>query len=105
MIIGDKRPRKSKSDDAMDKMDLLVAGKVGCFEAKVKRNASSIRFQMTPSALVTLAPESRKSTAFITTDGLYEFKRLPFGLKNAPAVFNRLMAKLQKKVQKGDMIH
>jgi len=55
MIIGDKRPRKSKSDDAMDKMDLLVAGKVGCFEAKVKRNASSIRFQMTPSALVTLS--------------------------------------------------
>jgi len=47
----------------------------------------------------------RKLTAFITTDGLYEFKRLPCGLKIAPAVFNRLMAELQKKVQKGDMIH
>jgi len=40
MIIGDKRTRGSKSD-AMDKMDLFVAGKVGCFEAKVNRNASS----------------------------------------------------------------
>jgi len=38
MIIGDKRPRRSKSDDAMDKMDLFVAGKVGCFEAKMNRN-------------------------------------------------------------------
>jgi len=38
MIIGDKRPKGSKSDDAMDKMDLFVAGKVGCFEAKVNRN-------------------------------------------------------------------
>ncbi|BFF91641.1 uncharacterized protein DMAD_09873 [Drosophila madeirensis] len=54
---------------------------------------------------IEVAPESRKYTAFITTDGLYEFKRLPFGLKTAPAVFNRLMAELQKRVQKGDMIH
>nr|XP_041631131.1 uncharacterized protein K02A2.6-like [Drosophila kikkawai] len=50
-------------------------------------------------------PESRKFTAFITTDGMYEFKRLPFGLKNAPAVFNRLIAELQRRVQKGDMMH
>jgi len=37
MIIGDKRPRGSKSDEAMDKMDRFVAGKVGCLEAKVNR--------------------------------------------------------------------
>jgi len=54
---------------------------------------------------IEIAPESRKFTAFITTDGLYEFKRLPFGSKNSPAVFNRLMAELQKRVQKGDMTH
>jgi len=47
-----------------------------------------------------IAPENRKFTAFITTDGLYEFKRFPFG-----RIFNRLMAELQKRVQKGDMIH
>nr|XP_041633350.1 uncharacterized protein LOC121503198 [Drosophila kikkawai] len=54
---------------------------------------------------IEMEPESRKFTAFITTDGMYEFKRLPFGLKNAPVVFNRLMAELQRRVQKGDMMH
>ncbi|UYV65508.1 K02A2.6-like [Cordylochernes scorpioides] len=41
-----------------------------------------------------LTRESRKISAFVTQEGLYEFTRLPFGWKNSPPKFQRIMTEI-----------
>jgi hypothetical protein len=41
---------------------------------------------------IPMAEEDSCKTAFPTRTGLYEFRTMPFGLCNAPATFERIMA-------------
>ena len=40
---------------------------------------------------ISVHPDSREKTTFVTTRGLFEFRVMPFGLRNAPSAFERLM--------------
>ncbi|EPQ31343.1 uncharacterized protein PFL1_01527 [Pseudozyma flocculosa PF-1] len=41
-----------------------------------------------------IKPEDRWKTAFVCHRGLFQYKRVPFGLRNAPAAFQRFMDRL-----------
>ena len=40
---------------------------------------------------VAKSPEAKRKAAFVTNEGLFQFRVMPFGLCNAPATFERLM--------------
>ena len=43
---------------------------------------------------IPLAEEDQEKTAFITSEGIYCYKVMPFGLKNAGATYQRLVTKM-----------
>lgn len=53
---------------------------------------------------IPVAGDSQKFTAFVTHDGHYEFTCMPFGLVNAPAVFQTEMNRLQAMFPVGEVI-
>lgn len=49
-------------------------------------------------------PESVKYTSFVTPLGQFEFLRMPFGLKNAPSVFQRFVNKVFSDMVRDDKV-
>ena len=43
---------------------------------------------------VPLTDRAKEISAFVTPDGLYQYKVMPFGMKNSPATFQRLINKV-----------
>ena len=43
---------------------------------------------------IPLSPETKDKSAFITPNGLYHFNVMPFGMKSAPATFQRMINKV-----------
>ena len=43
-----------------------------------------------------VAEEDRPKAAFETPFGLYQFKRMPFGLRNGPATFSLLVTEVHR---------
>ena len=53
---------------------------------------------------VPIDKSSRECTAFSTQSGHWQFKRMPFGLRNAPAAFQRAMQLVLHKFPRGNVI-
>ena len=48
---------------------------------------------------VPVKPKDQAKTAFSTREGHFQYKRMPFGLKGAPATFQRLMTTVLSGIQ------
>lgn len=54
---------------------------------------------------IKMAPDSIKYTSFVTPNGQYEYMKMPFGLKNAPAVFMRsITSVLQDFIRQNEIV-
>ena len=76
MTIADKYPLP-RIDDVLDALNK------GSFFSVIDLKAGYWQIPM--------RPRDAEKTAFRTTDGLFHFTVMPFGLKNAPATFQRMM--------------
>lgn len=73
-----------KDSFALQKIDRLVKSTVG--HAMISFMDAYLGFHK-----ISLWPDGQDKTAFVTEQGLYCYRVMPFGLKNAPATFQWLI--------------
>ncbi len=49
-----------------------------------------------------MAPQEKEKMAFVTPDGCFQFRKMPFGMANSTVTFNRMMRKLLDNLQNAD---
>lgn len=54
---------------------------------------------------IPLSQEAKEKTAFVTEDSTAKFERMPFGLKGAPGVFQKVMNLIFKDLKDEGLIH
>ncbi|KAL4123302.1 hypothetical protein QTP88_015500 [Uroleucon formosanum] len=54
---------------------------------------------------IPLNPQAKEKTAFITEDAATKFERMPFGLKGAPAMFQRMMNTIFKELKNDGLVN
>ena len=52
---------------------------------------------------IDLTPDAREISAFVTPDGLFQYKVMPFGMRNGPATFQCLMTQVISGLKKTDV--
>lgn len=67
-----------------------------CLEYLSKKNMFTLLDLKSGFHQVKMAENSRRYTSFVTPCGQYEYLKMPFGLKNAPAVFQRFINNILK---------
>lgn len=45
---------------------------------------------------VPMTPAAKEISAFVTPEGFYQYRVMPFGMKNAPATFQRMINEIIK---------
>ena len=92
MCVGFTNLNKACSKDSfpLSRIDQLVDSTIG-HKLLTFMDAFS-RYNQTK-----MAEEDQEKTAFITSQGLYYYKVMPFGLKNARATYQRLVNKIFNK--------
>ncbi|KAL4096411.1 hypothetical protein QTP88_021373 [Uroleucon formosanum] len=54
---------------------------------------------------IPLSPQAKEKTAFITEDAAAKFERMPFGLKGAPTMFQRMMNTIFKELKNDGLVN